>query len=151
MSKTDEQTIGMDLANVAPNVVDMMERLDIKMSDPDMFTVMIAERLSLAETVESLDQIANETSVENHLGEPFYVRRVHYLPAGFDQALPFYAVVEAVHAETGEYTVWSTGSTGVVISLARRAQKGWLDKPVRVMRAERATANGYYPLNLVTA
>lgn len=145
------ETTGTDMVQASPLALEMLDQLNVQPADPNELALVIAQRLALAETPESLDQIAAGTSWEDHLGEPFILNRVWFPPSGYEGGLPVYVLCEAAHADTGEFVVLSTGATGVVIAVARALQKGWLDRPWKMVRADKATSNGYYPYRLVQA
>jgi hypothetical protein len=139
------------LANAAPQALQMMDMLDIHVSDPAEASLKIAMALAYAETPEQLDQAGQVQSFDDHLGEGFIIRNVDYYPTSFaDQALPIFAVCDCVTAD-GELVTLSTGSTGVVISIARVMKRQWNNIPWKVVRSDTPTSSGYYPHRLVKA
>lgn len=134
-----------------PRVMTILERLGVEMSDPAEFTIMIAERLSLAETPEELFDPSGTFGWEDREGVPFQIRQIWWLPSTYKDGLGFFAIVEAADMSTGQLTTLTSGSANVLMQLARAKQKGWLDKPCMLKRADTATAEGYYPHRLVLA
>lgn len=130
---------------------ELRAQLDITLSDPADMAIVIAARQANANSAAELFSDNGNAGWENHVGTPFYVRRVYWLESSFEDGIGFYAIVEAVNADTGEQVTLTTGSTGVCIQLAKALQMGWLDEPVKLKVADRPTADGYYPQRLVQA
>ena len=110
---------------------------------------------------QSLDELlatfASPTPAELVLGRALAVRNVYLLPSdeayADDGRLGIYAVIDAVEVETGEVMRVSCGGQSVVMALvhlARLVREGKVTKdPVLcIVRSERPTRAGYYPLNL---
>lgn len=130
---------------------ELMHQLDIRLSDPADLALAIAQRTAMAQTPDDLFAENGSNGWQDREGEPFMVRRIYWLPSAIEGGTGFFAVVEAAHADTGELAILTTGSVGVCIQLAKAEQMGWLDKPVKLKRAEQPTSNGYYPQRLVRA
>lgn len=148
MTKTaDEPTT--DLAVVSKAGRELMDTLDIRFADPEQVALEIAGRLALAQTPEELFSDTGPLGLRNHLGRAFYVTNVQWMPGRYEGGLGFYALISARDAKTDEPLAFTSGSTNVVIQLARAAQMGWFDKPVVAEQTEQPTANGYHPYRLV--
>lgn len=137
-----------DLAVVSPAGRELMAALDIRFADPEEVQLEIAGRLATAQTPEELFGDTGPLGLRQHLGRPFYVKQVRYLPGRFEAGLGFYALITGEDAATGEPLAFTSGATNVLIQLARAAQMGWLDKPVTAEQTEQPTANGYHPYRL---
>lgn len=69
-------------------------------------------------------------------------------PSDIEGGLPFYVVVEAVHADTGEMLKWQTSSDTIVAQLMRLAMLGNIPALVTVEKAPKPTKAGFYPMSL---
>lgn len=66
----------------------------------------------------------------------------------FADGLGVFLVVHAVTKRTGEPVTFTTGAVSVVAQLVRAYVMGWLPMLVEVVKSERPTKDGYYPIHL---
>lgn len=142
---TDTST---DVVPLPERSLGIMAQLGITLSDPEELSMLIAERLALAATPEELSDDGGENGWQRALGVPFTFRQVWWLPSSQAAGPGFYACVDAVNVNTGESAILTCGSISVLVQLGRIMQQGWNDKAWILVRAERATSNGFYPLKL---
>jgi|SRR6516165_6844513 hypothetical protein len=131
--------------------VELMDQLGIRLSDPDGMQWEIAERLALANTAEELFNPNGALGWSQQMDRRVIVRRVRWLPSDMDGGAGFYALVDAVDADSGEALVLTSGSFNVLVQLARAEQLGILNDPVKLVESDRPTADGYRPQRLVQA
>lgn len=83
------------------------------------------------------------------LGVPIVVRAIRKLPASYGEGLPWFLVVDAAIAETGELVTFTTGSVTVVAQLVSAWAKGWYPLACTLVESERESARGFHPQHLV--
>jgi hypothetical protein len=142
---------GTEIEHLPARGIALMETLGIKLSDPSETAWEIAERLALANTADELFNPNGALGWRDHLGRPVFIRRVRYAPGQFEQGPGFFAIVDAVDADTGEFLTLTTGAFNVLVQLARAGQLGLLDKAVKLVESDTPTADGYRPQRLVQA
>lgn len=149
MTKTDETSKALDVRRFGDTAVGIMDNLGIRLADPLEIQWEIAERQALAATPEELFNDSGPLGLREHLGEPFLVKRVRWLPSAQPDGPGFYALINAVTPDEQQSLVFTTGALSVLIQLARAAQMDWLDKPVMAKESDQPTADGYRPYRLV--
>lgn len=140
-----------DLATVPTDKVGVLENLGIELTDPKNIQWEIAERMALAATPEELFGEDGPLGLREHMGKPFYVRDVYWLPSGKPGGAGFYAVIKAADGETGEPVMYTTGALSVLMQLARAKQQGWLDRKLVAQWSAEESADGNRPYKLALA
>lgn len=161
MAKNTESSA---LAEYAPGAVDpaqvkqayaaILDGVPIpQQADPETMSRAIVERIMQAETFEQVFQPSElEPWREAYLGVPVKVRGFHLNASGFEQGSSVYAVVDLVPLageSQGEIVTVTCGGRNVLTQLVKALEKGWLDRPVKLV--ERGTASGFRTLWLVSA
>lgn len=147
MAKDAEQST--EVARIPERGLGLMETLGIKFADPEEVQWEVAERLALAQSPEELFGDTGPLGLRNHLGLPFYVTNVRYMPGSYEGGAGFYALINAVDATNDAPLVFTSGAMNVLIQLARAQKMGWLDRPVMAQQSDQPTANGFRPYRLV--
>jgi len=124
------------------------------MGDPEVISRQIAERILAAETFEEAFQAQNLTAwKDKFLNVPVFVRDIRLNPSGFKNekgkgGSSVYAVVDVQpvkdSGELGDTEAVHTGGRNVLIQLMKMLEKGWTDKPVRMIAKD--TTEGYEAL-----
>jgi hypothetical protein len=82
------------------------------------------------------------------IGEPLTIHSATVSKSDFAEGLGVFLVVEATRENTHEKITFTTGSTMVVAQLVKAYNAGWLPMRAKLVRADRPSANGYYPQHL---
>lgn len=124
----------------APEVVD----------DPEQISREILMQLLGAKSDEELTNFGNATGWRELENQPVFLDGFRWRPSEYEEGAPVYVIVNAIHAETGEVLILTTGSGNVLAQLSNLARRGQLPSPTawRIVKAAKQTANGYYPLHL---
>lgn len=135
---------GMDAMIAALGV-----RAEVAAEDPAAIQRRIIENILSKESVSEILAAgsAGLPSGRDLAGEPLLVNAIQYNTSDFtdnDGALPFYAVVTAVHGTTGEAADFSCGSAAGMAQLFRLDQVGEYPYKVKVTLGRR-TAAGNQP------
>lgn len=126
-----------------------------QVSDPEVVSRAILERILTAETFEDAFAPQELTSWRDLLDVPVFVRSFHLNSSGFEQGSSVYAVCDLQRADganwdDGRPTLTVTcGGRNVLAQLVKMLEKGWLDRPV-AMIAKR-TREGFDALWLESA
>lgn len=144
-------TNSTDLEPLSDQQQELIDTLQIRFSDTGDLALKIATRLAQSSTPEELFAEDGENGWEKHQNVPFLVKRIYWCRSTFREGAGFYAIVEAVNADTGELQVLTTGATNVLVQLAKAEQMGWLDAPLILRQNPQPTSNGYYPHKLYQA
>jgi hypothetical protein len=95
---------------------------------------------------DELDRPWNERGLP--LGVYVRVDSLELARSDFQGGLPFYLIAQCVDVETGEQVAYTVGGTSAVCQLTAAFAKGLLPWTCKLVRAERASANGFYPEHL---
>ena len=117
--------------------------------DPEVMSRAIIERIMHAETFDEVFRPQElEAWREAYLDVPVKVKGFHLNASGFDESgSAVYAVVDLVTPD-GELDTVTCGGRNVLVQLVKALEKGWLDRPVKMV--ERPTASGFKTLWLVS-
>jgi len=120
-------------------------------SDPEAMSRAIVERIMNAETFEEAFQPQELKSWSDYLDKPVLVRTFKLNNSTFEGegGSSVYAVVDIADATTGEIDTVTCGGRNVLTQLVKMLEKGWLDKPVKLIAKQ--TAEGYQALWLQAA
>jgi hypothetical protein len=119
--------------------------------DPDEISRQIIMQLLSAESEAELESFGQTLGWGDAEGIPMQISGFRWRPSSFDEGGPVYVIVNAFRLDTGEAVVLTTGSGNVLAQLSWLARNGRLPGAVReLVKAEKATARGYHPLQLRT-
>lgn len=122
-----------------------------RITDPKEATVQIMDRIFKAETLEDMFAVMNTSGADELIGRPLKIKAFQWFKSAFEDGPGAYAVAEVTMLDTNEERTATFGGANVVAMIARMADLGKLDTPVRMVKAEKATARGFYPLWLQAA
>lgn len=108
----------------------------------------ILAQILAAENLDDLDAPWNTTKVDELTGHPLIVHSLKRMESDFTDGLGVYLVVGAAVKNTGEEVVFTTGSVSIVAQLVKAWAAGWFPLECKLVRAERPSADGYYPQHL---
>lgn len=108
----------------------------------------ILGQIMAAQTVEQLADAWGSQNTENVLDRPLTVTGISKSPSEVGKELGFFLVVEYIDKTTGAQGVFTTGSISVVAQLCKAYVEGWMPLDVLVRKADRPTADGFYPMHL---
>ena len=119
--------------------------------DPEAVSARINARILEASSPEELFGESKTIKGHEYLGKPFQLLEVEWRASELDgEGLPFYGVFRICDLE-GEIHVLTIGAKSVLLKAAKAASSGWLPLWLKIVQAEKKTASGYYPLDLVAA
>ena len=151
MAKEVTESQSTEVARIPERAVTIMDNLGIRLADPEQIQWRIAERLATATSLDELLDNDGPAGLRNHLGEPFVIVGVDYLPGGYESGPGFYALIHGVNKD-GEPVLYTSGAMNVLIQVARGMSQGWFDGvTVKAEEADRPTADGFRPYRLVRA
>lgn len=138
--------------------VEMLDELDssqwykgvgeIEAIDPDEAQRQIVSGILSGTTVEAIMQPVNTVVADDVLGETLLMRGYRRMPSTkADSSLKFYLLIDCVDA-LGEVKNISCGSVNVMARLFALNANGFLPIYAALVRAGKATASGYYPLDI---
>lgn len=120
--------------------------------DPDAVAARILRRTLDANSPDALFGEPEVWHAEDHLGQPLQFVEVAWLPS--DRAeqggSPIYGAFNVADTN-GETHVLTCGARSVVLKLAKADVEGWLPLWLRIVRADKPTKGGFYPLDVVSA
>lgn len=138
----DQHPIVQELLALAPEGAD------------DLAALNIAGRIMQAGSIEELLNPPRDTLNEDTLqGHPFMAWEVEWRRTTFTEAggLPVYGLVTISRPGQADKELLTCGATNVVAALRAAEKNDWFPFRARIIRAAKATANGYYPFWLVAA
>lgn len=97
---------------------------------------------------EDLDSPWEASPLEDVLNRELVLESAKRLPSTFGGGLGLYLVLTLRDRRTGETFTKTTGSISVVGQVCAAYAKGWMPIGVVWLRAERPSANGFYPQHL---
>lgn len=101
-----------------------------------------------ADSWDQLDAPWSTSSTDDAVGVPVVITDLTRRPSDFAEGLGVYLIVSGSRADNGEPITYTTGSVSVVAQLVRAYAIGALPLTAKLVKAERPSANGYYPVHL---
>ena len=111
----------------------------------------IVARILASEDAETVLADSAATPAQEVLGRPLQVYGVRWLRSAYEEGPVVFALLDVADIESGERMTVSCGARNVMAQLLRLDQLGALPVAVVIRKADKATANGYYPLWLAKA
>jgi len=87
---------------------------------------------------------------QDYLNTPFQLLNVEWRPSDQPQGLPFYAVL-TITTSDGEIVPMTTGARSVMLKAAKLHSLGALPLWVRIVKSDKPTEAGNFPLDLMAA
>lgn len=134
-----------DLIAVAPEQVQMAYAIvkgeaDVGFADPETMARAIGDRIAQADTFDDAFAAPEDRKLDawsdKYMDVPVRVLSLHLNPSQFkdsDGISNAYAVVGIVVLDTGETDTVACGGYNVLMQLIRMVEKGWTDRPVRMI------------------
>lgn len=101
-----------------------------------------------ADDLFDLDQTWQEKDLDKLLKRKLVFDSVTRSDSSYQDGLGVFLVVRCTDPENGEEVVFSTGSVNIVAQLVKAHVMGAFPFVGRVIQAEKASANGYYPQHI---
>lgn len=118
-------------------------------SDPDEAAREIIAQIMAAESDDETYSVGSATGWRDLEGVPVEIRGFRWRASTFEEGGNVYVIVSAVLLDDGEMVTLTTGGRTVLAQLYSLAKRGKLPgEQVRLVKAKKATANGFYPLQL---
>ena len=119
-------------------------------ADPELISRQIVEGILNAETFEEAFAPKSVPAWRDMLDVPVLVRNVKLNRSSFEgSASSIYAVCDLTRIDSGEQVTVTCGGRNVLAQLVKMLEKGWTDKPVKLIGKQ--TAEGYTALWLQAA
>lgn len=134
---------------LSPNAVKAYESMLAAVPDVDAGSYeRILETIAGATDLAGLDAPWRSDGMGAYIDQPLLVRGIAKAPSDFAGALPWFLVVDAVKADTGEAARFTTGSVNVVAQLVKAYAMGAFPVAVIPRQSDRPTKDGYHPQRL---
>lgn len=118
--------------------------------DPDAISKQILSELLAAETDEELEQVGSATGWLDYEGVPVEVRGFRWRKSDYTEGAPIYLIVFGTDMRNGDALTLTTGSKNVIAQLINLGSRDRLPCVRVLTRADKPTAQGYYPLWLTS-
>jgi hypothetical protein len=112
--------------------------------------VNILEAIMRAETIEEIDAAWEARSLEDYVGQKLTITGLRKGKSDFADGLGLYLLIDALD-EAGKKLVLTTGSVSCVGQLIKANALGAFPRTFIPRKAERASANGFFPMHLELA
>lgn len=123
----------------------------VRIGDPQEAALAIFNRIAAAPDVETLLQLQGTLTADDVIGRPLNIVSVEFRKSDYEEGSPVYALIRAADENGEELPPITCGGTNVVTQLAVAQQKGFKLPLVKIIRTEKPTARGFYPLWLTAA
>lgn len=110
-----------------------LAQMGIHIETPDEMRLRMLNNLVNAQSVDDILSEGGTSGWGDHENRSVVIRRVSYAPSTKKGGLGFYVVVNAIDVDTLEPLVLTSGSENVVLQVAKLAQVGKLDVPVKLV------------------
>lgn len=122
----------------------------VEASDPQVIAEAIARRILFAETeADAFADVSTWSSKEN-VGREYEVHDCVVLRSTFGDGQSGFLAIQATDLETGEIGVLTSSATKIGAKLLWLRLHDAFPRKVRIIQAERASSNGFYPLDIET-
>lgn len=111
-------------------------------------TETILAKILAAKTWDELDEPWETSDIDDILGKRLKLTRAVRRPSTFAKGLGVFLVLYLFDPKDGKEYVKTTGSVAVVGQVAAAYARNWMPLWVEWCRAERPSANGFYPQHL---
>lgn len=98
-----------------------------------------------------LDAPWRSQGFEELVDVPIVVQAIRKMPSDYQGGLPWFLVVDAAIADTGELTTFTTGAVSVVAQLLKAWSMGAFPLACTLCQSDRPSRSGYYPQHLEIA
>jgi hypothetical protein len=115
--------------------------------DPEQVAQRINAKIIGASSAAELFGDNQVLHAQDYLGTPFQLLSVEWRNSDLGEGLPFYAVMQIATTE-GEVLTMTTGAQSVCLKVAVAAAKGFLPTWVKIVKSDRPTEAGNYPLDI---
>lgn len=139
-----------ELAVMAPAIRERFDALftNVPVADVDEATLAIITEIMAADDPDDLDSPWLGQGMRKLQGRVLRVDSIKRLPSDYKEGPGWYLGCDCSLTEVGEKLFVTTGSVAIMVQLIVAHLKGWLPMEVVPRQAERASANGYYPMHL---
>jgi hypothetical protein len=101
-----------------------------------------------AKTVTDFNSTWQANSMDAIDGREICITRISKVNSDYDGGLGFFLICDYFDYEAQKYCVGSTGSISICVQLAKANAEGWLPLMCMVVKSEKPTKDGFYPLHL---
>jgi hypothetical protein len=142
------------MPNATPTSTDIVKVLQgdavMAITDPDEAARAIVTRILSAQTADDVLRVAGTLGADDVLGQPMVVHDVRWMKSAFDEGAGAFGVITITRGDDGQAETLTCGSRNVMAQIARLAQLKALPKECKLVRSEKPTSAGFYPLWLTT-
>lgn len=146
MSSTTEREPGTDLEVVQDWTPFLLGDATPEFEDPEQASRDIVMQILAAADVDAVLEGAGTVPCQELVGQPIQIERAKAMKSAHEGGATMFLLMDVVLLETGEQIKVTCGARNVMAQLYRVSQLNGFPLACRIMRAERATAQGFYPL-----
>ena len=148
-AKQESEESGKGLAALPKHVMDQFASMAMMLpeTESDGGASIITAILS-SKDVHELDATWGTKDPDKLVGDNLTILGATRSLSDFKDGLGVFLVVEAVLERTGETVTFTTGSMGIVAQIVRAAALDAFPLRAMIQRADKPTADGYYPQHL---
>lgn len=136
LNEVDRQAVGLFLSQARA----------VESVDTDSTTVEILARILSSESADQVLAPLVPVAASAMVGFPIIVDAVRWMKSDFAEGAGMYALIDAVDQSTGEKRLITCGGMNVLAQLFALERLQAFPVHVKITRAAKATANGYFPL-----
>lgn len=114
--------------------------------DPEQASREIVLRILQADDVDQVFEQAGTTPCNEIIGRPIRISGARAMKSGFESGATMYLLLDVADVETGETLLVTCGARNVMAQLYRIQQLDGFPVDCRIVKTDRPTAEGYYPL-----
>lgn len=139
-------------APLRPEVVAAYESMiaDVPDAGGDAFDSILGT-IAQAADVADLDAPWRSAGLDDVIDRPLLIGGIRKMPSDFGAGLPWFLVVDAADAESGEVVTFTTGAVSVVAQLVKAWQMGAFPLAATLRQSARPSRSGYFPQHLEIA
>lgn len=117
-----------------------------EVEDPELIAQAITERILAAESAEEVLGNAQATHAQDVLNRPFVLHGLRLMRSRYNEGPGVFAVLDAEFGDDGSKEAVTCSGRTVMAQAVQLYRLGALPMSVQIVRAEKETANGFYPL-----
>lgn len=138
-----------------PNTVELVQWIAGSSLDTRDLNVVIIEqmaaRFAQAETADEILDPFGTVKGQDMLNRPLWVTGCTFLDSDMAEGFPWYASLVVTDQETGRSRVVTVGGEKLVMTAAALSRQEMWPQAVKIVRSDKPTKAGFYPLDLVPA
>ena len=149
MTTKDEQgSVSTDVASLGPDPLSGLIEYarSIQPESDDEVQRRILDNILRAQSPAELLNAGSSMPAEQIAGHPLRIEEIRAAESTQADGMDMYLHVDATLLRSGDRVTFSTGSRDVVVKLLLASRNGWLPMNAKLVKADKPTAAGYYPM-----